>query len=498
MSVRFLTARRIADGTTSEVFAGRITLKNGIIQSVERGDFAPGGGEERFFDESKVLCPAFIDSHGHSDISVFAMKEAQGKTAQGVAFEISGNCGLSPFPLTNHNREHLQELYCSYHTLLDWSNYSSYMQKLQQLRPALELFPQVGHNTLRASVAGYEKKRLSAEETTQMCNILDRELAAGAVGLSAGLLYVPGCFADMDELVRLLQVVARHDKVFTIHLKSEGNDLENALSETLEAARRAGLKKVHLSHLKTAGVQNFHKIDAILNALATPGMRITGDVYCYNASMTQLSVILPEPFDEYDDVKLMKVLHDPAVYKEILAKLQQQRSKEYWQTVRIISAAEPYKKYNGKILAEAAICENLAPEELYLEILKLDAPGSTGAFHTLSQENMELLAAHKSVVPGSDESARNQTYAFGSSHPRGFGNHAEYFALRRKQGAVLGEIISEMSGNIAKIFGLNSIGSITPGKRAVFTVIDQEKYQSTATFAQPHSLAKGAEILRFQ
>ena len=126
MSVQILTARCIADGTTSEVFAGRITLKNGIIQAVERGDFAPGGGEERFFDESKVLCPAFIDAHGHSDISVFAMQEAQGKTAQGIAFEISGNCGLSPFPLTNHNREHLQELYSNYHTLLDWSDYSSY------------------------------------------------------------------------------------------------------------------------------------------------------------------------------------------------------------------------------------------------------------------------------------------------------------------------------------------------------------------------------------
>ena len=79
MSVQILTARCIADGTTSEVFAGRITLKNGIIQSVERGDFAPGGAEERFFDENKVLCPAFIDAHGHSDISVLPCRKLKAK-----------------------------------------------------------------------------------------------------------------------------------------------------------------------------------------------------------------------------------------------------------------------------------------------------------------------------------------------------------------------------------------------------------------------------------
>ena len=498
MSFQRLIARRIADGITPEIYPGRITLENGRIVAVERGDFASASENSRFFNEDKLLCPAFVDAHGHSDISLFAMKEAQGKTAQGIAFEISGNCGLSPFPLTEHNLEHLQKLYKNYRVGLDWHDFTSYMQQLRQLQSDLELFPQVGHNTLRASIAGYSKKQLSESELAAMCDTLDRELAAGAVGFSAGLLYVPGCFADINELIALLKVVARHNKVFTIHLKSEGNDLENALAETLEAAGRAQLKKLHLSHLKTAGAQNFHKIGAILNALDRQDMQVTGDVYCYNASMTQLSVILPSPFDEYDDVAVMNALQDKRVFSCVLQQVQKERAPEYWEKVRIVSASGIYSEYNGMLFTEAAQKASLLPEELYLRILSLDAPGAMGAFHTLSQENMERLAAHRSVVPGSDEVARNRTKEFGSSHPRGFGNHAEYFALRRRQGASDGEIIAEMSHKVADIFNLHDIGSISPGKRAVFTVIEPERYCSTADFADPHNLAEGAEILRFR
>ena len=108
-----VVARRIADGIQSELFAGRIRIDNGVISAVEKGDFLPEAGEI-FIDENKVLAPAFIDAHGHSDISLMAMPQAEGKVFQGIAYEISGNCGLSPFPLTARNREHLQKLYKEY------------------------------------------------------------------------------------------------------------------------------------------------------------------------------------------------------------------------------------------------------------------------------------------------------------------------------------------------------------------------------------------------
>lgn len=495
MNIKRLVARNIADGTGNTLYPGRIIVKNSRIAAVEKGLFLPEEGD-LFFDENHLIAPGFIDAHGHSDISLAAMPDAAGKTAQGIAFEISGNCGLSPFPLTEHNYEHLCTLYRQYKVGLNWKNYTSYITCLRSLQPALELFPLVGHNTLRAAAAGYEKERLSTEELQTMLDCLENELQAGALGLSFGLLYVPGCFADCNEIIALMKIVARHNKLCTVHLKSEGDLLEESLQEMIDCACGAGLQKLHLSHLKTAGESNFHKIDALLNALSCKDLCITGDCYCYNASMTQLSVIMPRDFDKYDDIKIMEILQDKVAYQQALRGLQNERPPGYWQKVRIVSAPAEYSCFNGVLLAEAAEKLHIASEELYLEIIRKDAPGAVGAFHTLSQKNMELLAAHPRVVPGSDESARSLTTAFGSSHPRGFGNHAEYFALRRKQGADLCTVIKEMTSIPASIFNLPDAGTIKPGARAVFTCLDPEKYQSRATFAAPHQLAAGAELIR--
>ncbi|MBE6366478.1 MAG: hypothetical protein E7052_01035 [Lentisphaerae bacterium] len=495
MKIRRLICPGIADGVNNHIYSGRVTTAGGIIQSVEAGDFAVEAPGDILLEPGQLLCPAFVDAHGHSDISVMAMPEAVGKQAQGIAFEVSGNCGLSPFPLTEKNRAHLQELYRQYQIPLTWSDHDSYQNELRKRNCALELFSLTGHNTLRAAVAGYEKKHLSASELQDMQLLLDKELSAGSPGLSLGLLYVPGCFATPEELCALLQVVARHNKICTVHLKSEGNELEEALQETLQIARQANLTKLHLSHLKTAGAANHHKLPAILQALQTPYMRVTGDVYCYDASMTQLSVILPAPFDDMDDIKLMQILQQPEVFEQARQGLQAQRSMEYWQQVRLISAAAPFDAYCSMFLSQAAQKHNTTPAELCLQIIRQDAAGARAAFHTLSKKNMELLAAHAAVVPGSDESARNTSYDFGISHPRGFGNHPTYFALRRSQNCNIAGIVREMSALPAEIFDLPQIGRIQSGCRAVFTVLNTGEYCARSTFAAPHTPAVGAKVI---
>ena len=497
MTFRRLVCRNIADGTGAELFSGRITINNHFITAVERGDFAAESASDTFYNEDVIVCPAFIDAHGHSDISLMAMPDAAGKTAQGIGWEVSGNCGLSPFPLTERNREHLQELYAQYGIELYWQDYTSYMQKVQQYRPAMGLFPLTGHNSLRAAIAGYEKKHLSSAETSSMLDLLDKQLKAGSPGISFGLLYVPGCFAEFEEIVALMQVVARHNKLAAVHLRSEGNDLEGAIDEMISAARAAGLKKLHLSHLKTSGLANFHKISFIEKALQTPDICVTGDVYCYDAAMTQLSVIMPEGFDKFDDITLQQKLADELFFRQVLPLVETSRPPEYWQRVRLLSLPDEYKHLSGQFLPEAAQKMDQSIGELYLNILKSKAAMATAAFHTLSRENMEKLAAMEKVLPGSDESARSTTTRFGSSHPRGFGSHAEYFALRQSQGAGYSKIISEMTGKPAKIFNLPQTGFIAPSRRARLTILDPEKYQARATYENPHQKAEGATVLDY-
>jgi len=497
MKEQRLICRRIADGVSPEIYAGRITVANGTIRLVERGNFVCKQPDELFFDEEFLLAPAFIDAHGHSDLSLMAMPEAEGKTAQGIGFEISGNCGLSPFPLSVNNSEHLNELYRQYQIKLDWSDLSTYLRTLSARQPAMELLPLVGHNTLRACVNGYDNTPLTPEKRSVMFALLDRELRSGALGLSLGLLYVPGCFADMQEITGLMSVVARHNKIVTVHLRSEGDKLQEAVDEMLSAARAAGLQKLHISHMKTAGLHNHHKLNILLDLLQCNDLRVTGDIYCYDASMTQLSVIMPAPYDRLDDVTLMQKLQDESFFRQQLEPVKNSRPAEYWQCVRLLSLPGEYAFLTGKLLPDAARECNSSIEELFLRILRCGAPMATAAFHTLSHSNMQILAAHERVVPGSDESARNRTLQFGSSHPRGFGSHTEYFALRKKQGAGLAQIIKEMTSYPAEIFNIASIGRIAPGCRAGFALLEPEKYVSRATWQDAHQTAAGAKLLSF-
>lgn len=494
MNVTRIAARTIFDGSGRPPFSGVVTVGDGVIQTVEPlppDDPAFSGVPEA----APALAPGFIDAHGHSDLSIFAMPEAEGKTFQGVTTEIAGNCGLSAFPLTERNRDHLRELYRIYRTDFTWDDFASYRRSLAAKHPRLDVLPLVGHNTLRAAVAGYEKKHLDSGELAAMRQLLDRELAAGAPGLSAGLLYVPGCFADSGELAALLEVVARRDRIFTIHLRSEGDHLEEALAETLAAARRAHLRKLHISHLKTAGARNFSKLPLLLDALRSRELRVTGDLYAYTASMTQCGVVLPSPCDAMSDPALTAELADETRFQSVLSALRAARPADYWNQVMLVNAAPPYRDCCGVMLPEAARKRGLPPEELFLRVIQCDAATAAGAFHTLSRENMEILAALPNVVPGSDESARNVTAEFGSSHPRGFGAMPEYFRLRRRQGALPETIIAQMTGVPAAIFGLNDRGLIAPGRRADLIRLDLDKFQSRADYAAPHRLAEGAQIL---
>jgi len=485
-----LFARQIYDGTGDPPFPGAVTVAAGVIREVRRLE-ADAPELRHIAPDAPVLAPGFIDSHGHSDLSIFAMPDAEGKCAQGITTEIAGNCGLSAFPLTERNRAHLEELYQIYRTPLEWHDFASYRAALARRNAQLDVIPLVGHNTLRAAVAGYETRRLSSAQLETMTELLGAELAAGAPGLSAGLLYVPGCFADRTELVALLKVVARYDRIFTIHLRSEGDRLEEALTETLAAARAAKLTKLHLSHLKTAHVRNFGKIDRILAALSTPGMRVTGDVYPYTAAMTQCGVILPSPYDEMSDTELTRRLADEKNFQTALNALRAERTPDYWQRVMIVNGAPEFQDCAGIMLPEAAERRKLPPEELFLRIVQKDAATAAGAFHTLSRDNMLALAGHPGVVPGSDESARSRTRQYGSSHPRGFGTMPEYFQLLRDQKMRMEEIIARMTGRPAAIFGLRDRGRIAPGLRADLMWLDPERFRARATYRDAHRLAEG-------
>ena len=205
--------------------------------------------------------------HSHSDISLLAAPEAFGKISQGVTTEIVGNCGLSVFPvLSEEVRAHLNELYRDYGEKITWDGLEGYASEMERRGVFVNVASLCGHNTLRANISGYGGRTLAAAELNRMAELLGQALHQGAAGLSTGLLYTPGRFADTAELLHLMSVLKKFDRLYATHLRSEGDQLTEALEEAVFLAKN-GSRKLQVSHLKTALPRNWDKLDRVLELI---------------------------------------------------------------------------------------------------------------------------------------------------------------------------------------------------------------------------------------
>jgi len=466
-----------------------------VLVSLDGNILAAGGpfiGCGEVVDGNKrILSPGFIDAHGHSDISVLAYPEGFSKASQGVTTEIAGNCGLSAFPLTDENREHLEELYANYNYPFTWSDFTSYRKALEKRACSPDVIPLCGHNTLRAAVAGYEKKTLSSSQLSLMKELLLRSLSAGSPGMSTGLLYVPGKFATDGEIIELMKVLAATGKIYASHLRSEGDQLLESLENTLFCARQAGLKKLQISHFKTALPQNWHKLSAAIEMILqarSEGMEVTVDRYPYTESMTQLSVILPGDWGDMDDISIKKKLQSQEERLELVKLLEQEKTADYWKRVRLASTgADKYRQYCGKLLCEISEF----PAETVVELLAADAPGTCGAFSGMSSENLDRILQLDFCMPGSDGNALPGDYSAGRAHPRAFGTLPRFMRKLLDLNIPLGEAVRRATGLPSRTFGLADRGLLEAGKRADLTLWDPDELTDTADFASPHSPARG-------
>lgn len=482
-------------GKNCELHRRCVLIENDTIIAVEPDITGSIAADKTIIFKDAIISPGFIDTHGHSDISILAYPDGFSKRHQGFVTEITGNCGLSPFPLTDCNREHLQQLYSNYQIPLRWSDLDSYIAEVTARKPLLNIAPLCGHNTLRAAVAGYEKEELSPAEIKKMCALLADCFAHGALGLSSGLLYVPGCFASENELFELMRCVAGHGKVYTTHLKSEGDNLIESLTSTLELARQAGVEKVMISHFKTAGAANFGKLDAALELIAQyrdRGIQVCVDRYPYIESQTQLSIVMPPPWQDMGDTELTCALAgDETAYQQALSALREFRDEAYWQRMRLTGTTHPhYRRFCGKKFYE--ITDD--PAALVLTLLAHDSNSAMLGAAGMSEENMRRIISQDFCFCGSDGNALPGNDNSVNSHPRAFGAAAKFARLLLDMGMDPGKVCYKMSTGSAEFFALDNTGIIAPGKRADITVFDPETIDSRADFTAFNTPAEGISL----
>jgi len=471
-----------------------------ISESLSEEDKARAGHRHNL--KGRVLAPGFIDVHAHGELEPLVDMRAASKVLGGVTTEVSGNCGTSPFPLTGPLREtyvRLAEPYGWDERQLKWKGADQYFAALQEAGSTINRAFLVGHGSARLAVNGHHR-RMDESAWRRLQDAIDAALSSGCVGMSSGLIYSPGCFADADELTALARICARYGALYTTHMRSEGNEIEDSIQEALRVCRESRAR-TQISHLKITYPQNWSKIEWVertLNAAKREGLDFAADRYPYTASSTQLSAILPAWTYEGGVEAVVRRLEDDLTAQQIEAEIaRNQPDPSYWS--RLVVAGTKDKALNavvaGRTLQNIADSWKVQPFEALRHILILDRSRSTGVFHSMDEGNLERILKWDFVMIASDATARDVTGPTRENHPhpRTFGTFPRVLAryVRERRLFSLEDAVRRMTSLPADTFHLKGRGRIEPGAWADLVVFDPEGVQDQATFEDPNRFPSG-------
>jgi N-acyl-D-amino-acid deacylase len=506
----------IFDGTGSEPFEADIGISGDRIAFINkkakvksqspsltrRGEKSEVSANRVIDAKGLAVSPGFIDTHAHSEFTLLADHRAEGKISQGITTEIDGNCGLSAAPLYGEALKQREEDLMELGIVERWTTFKGYFDILGK-GIALNFVTLVGHGNLRACVAGYEDKALNNNEIKKMQALLKEALKEGAIGLSTGLIYPPGVYSTTEELMNLFRpssfILRPSRLIYTSHMRSEGDKLLESIEEIIRIGRKAGVN-IHISHMKTSGKKNWHKIDnaiSLIEEARREGIRITCDRYPYTAASTDLDTILPPWVYEggmKEELKRLKSSEfQEKIKKEILYEYPEI---EYWGTVNIASVSSEKNRWmEGKSIAYIARHEDSETVDIFLKILIEEKLRVSAIFASMNEDNLKRFLSLPYVMIGTDSSARSTsgpTYK-GKPHPRGFGSFPRFLGRYvRDNGLIsMNEAIHKITMLPAKTFGISKRGVLKKGAFADLVVFDYRKIIDRATFDKPFLKPEG-------
>ena len=449
-----------------------------------------------------TVTPGFIDAHAHSDVTAFLAPSAQGRVFDGVTTEVSGTCGLSFFPLIGPAARQRVRSLRRQGVEPDWRDAAGFFDSLQARGSAINRVFFVGHGALRAAVMGYEARPAKPAEVRRMATLLDEALEQGAFGLSTGLCYAPGCFAEASELKELCRRLARTGRPHASHIRNEGHRLMTALREVIGFSRASG-GALQLSHVKTFGHANWWKIDALERALFEArknGTDLAADRYPYIAAHTDLSAVFPKwLLAGGKGAALRRLKHKATRAKLRREVLGARANKVRWDRIQIASTAGRAEEFEGMTVSQVAQEMGLEPCDAAFRLLIRTGMASSAIFFVMSERNLERILKWPFVFVGSDSSARATAgpTAHGKPHPRTFGTFCRFlseYVLRRKI-LELPEAIARITSLPAKCFGFKGRGVLKPGAYADVCAFDAERIRDKATFDKPFQLSEGVRHL---
>lgn len=450
----------------------------------------------------KAVAPGFVDVHTHSDMATLEVPLAEGRMLAGVTTDLMGHCGGSPFPLRGQVLQERKLAYADSPVELDWEDIEGYLKKAEAIGNSANRAVLVGHGTIRAAVMGYARRAPTSEELEQMKDEVRDALAHGAFGLSSGIAYPPGCYAENEELIELCRVVAEADGLYETHIRSEGERLIESVEDQFEVARQSGVR-TQIAHLKVARKPNWRKIgqlhDAFIRARDQDGLDVTADRYPYTASHTGLGAILPFWTHEGGSEATVGRLSSPETRARIREEvLRNYANPEEWQGIVISRVSSPERRdLEGLSVAEVAEKMDLEPVEAAFDLLIAEKMQISCVYHTMAEENLRTILGWPFVMVGSDSRMRtaDPDRRKDKPHPRAYGTSTRVLGKYVRETGVLTveQAVHKLSGQPAQRIGLENRGLLKKGFYADVTVFDPDTVIDRATFEEPHQYPIGIE-----
>ena len=454
-----------------------------------------------------ILAPGFIDPHVHSGLTLFGNQKAESSIRQGVTTEVIGNCGMSAAPLLGQAIGEISFLKGGLDINVQWSSMGEYIDQLGQSGMAVNVVPLIGHNTIRSSVMGLSSDPPTPDQKTRMESLIEEALEQGGRGLSTGLFYPPGCYANTEEVIGLAKVASRYGGIYVSHIRSESDEVLNASKEAIEIGIHAGIPVI-ISHVKISGYQNWHLIDELVDLLESDqakDVNLGCDQYPYFASSTTLSSILPlwaqvgggkEVAQRMKDIEIRKRLRKD--WDENQIDWDQRSGVRDWNDIQI-SECPSRPEVIGLTVEEIASKDNKDPVEVALDLISLDAAQCCTIYFDQNEEIVQRLMRHKLVVIGSDSLGAAPYGILGQSgtHPRTYGTFPRVLGryVREKKNLTLENAIKKMTATTAKRYNLVSRGVIREGAWADLVLFDPKSVADQATFSEPHQYPIGIHFV---
>jgi N-acyl-D-amino-acid deacylase len=466
-----ITNAQIADGSGAPLFKGSIAVKAGKIVAVGK---IQGAADQIIDAGGKVAAPGFIDVHTHSE-DICLIPTAENFLRMGVTTIITGNCG--------HSR----------------TDVAKFFQEIEESKVALNVATLIGHGSVREQGMGGSFIRApNAEQLAVMKGLVDQAMKDGAVGLSTGLIYVPGSFAKTDELIELAKSAAAHDGIYVSHMRYETVRIFDALDEIIRIAKEAKIR-AEVSHIKLSGPTAWGKaaeVLAVLDKARAEGLQITHDQYAYTASSTGLRQTLPDSALEGEREDFIARIADPKQKAEIIAKMAEMRARQGRKgySYAVIARCKSDPTLNGKTIPEAAKMKRGSDtlDDQIEFILDLEAQGGASAiFHGMHEDDLQAFLKHPLTMIASDGGPRR--LGEDVPHPRSYGNNARVLGryVRELKLLTIEEAVRRMTSLPAQTFRLKDRGQLKVGAFADIVIFDPAKVTDPSTFNDPHHHAEG-------